>query len=162
MAWYYYTGSTVLSIPVGKGEVVAARPYSTIFVDPSIENSAAFNRLGKVLRRTGAPKGGVDLVPVQPIAQIPIEKPHLFSDSFVEGKAALTTKAKVVADAPLPKSVEVPVEPVAAPVVAEDAPVEPVVDAPVEDESVEVEAASDEPVAAPTRKRRASAKTETD
>ena len=163
MAWYYYTGSTVLSIPIGKGEVVAARPHSTIFVDPSIENSAAFKRLGKVLRRTGAPKNGVDLVPVQPIAQVPIEKPHFFSDSFVEGKAALTTKAKVVAVAPLPKSADAVLdEPVAAPVVAEDAPSEPVVDAPVEVETVEVEAASDESVAAPTRKRRAFAKTETD
>lgn len=156
MAWYYYTGSTILSIPVGNGEVVAARPYSTIFVDQSIENSAAFKRLGKVLRRTGAPKDGVDLVPAQPIAQVAVEKPHLFSDSFVEGKAALTTKAKVVADAPLPKPVEVPVEPV-----VDEAPAEPVADAPVE-EPVEVEAASDEPVVAPTRKRRASAKTETD
>lgn len=156
MAWYYYTGSTVLSIPVGKGEVVAARPYSTIFVDPSIENTASFKRLGKVLRRTGAPKDGVDLVPAQPIAQVEIEKPHLFSDSFVEGKAALTGKAKVVADAPLPKPVEVPAEPVVS-----EAPSEPVVDVPV-DEPVEVEAASDETVVASTRKRRASAKTETD
>jgi hypothetical protein len=162
MAWYYYTGSTILSIPVGNGEVVAARPYSTIFVDASIENSASFKRLGKVLRRTGAPKGGVDLVPAQPIAQVAVDKPHLFSDSFVEGKAALTTKAKVVADAPLPKSADAVLdEPVAAPVVAEDAPSEPEVDAPAE-EPVEVEAASDESVVAPTRRRRASAKTETD
>ena len=156
MAWYYYTGSTILSIPVGKGEVVAARPYSTIFVDPSIENTAAFKRLAKVLRRTGAPKDGVDLVPAQPIAQVPIEKPHLFSDSFVEGKAALTTKAKVVADAPLPKP-EVAEEPAPASV---EEPVSGVVEAPVE-EPVEVEAASEEPVVAPTRRRR-STKTETD
>ena len=158
MAWYYYTGSTVLSVPIGKGEVVAARPHTTIFVDPSVENSAAFKRLGKVLRRTGAPKEGVDLVPTQPIAQVSVEKPHLFSDSFVEGKIALTTKAKVVAEAPLPKAEEPVVEPAVEPVV------EPVVEA-IEEvvapvESVEVEAdAAVEPAPTP-RKRRS--KTETD
>lgn len=157
MAWYYYTGSTILSVPIGKGEVVAARPHSTIFVDPSVENTAAFKRLGKVLRRTGAPKEGVALVPAQPIAQVSIEQPHLFSDSFVEGKIALTAKTKVVAEAPLPKP-EVVEEPVAAPI---EEPVSEVVEAPV-DEPVEVEAASEEPVIAPAPRRRRSTKTETD
>ena len=161
MAWYHYTGSTILSVPIGKGEVIAVRPHTTIFVDPSVENTTSFKRHAKVLRRTGAPKVGVDLVPAQPIAQVAVEKPHLFSDSFVEGKIALTAKAKVVADVPLPKPVEVAVEPVVAEAIAEEAPSEPVVDAPA-DEPVEVEAASEETVVAPTRKRRASIKTETD
>jgi hypothetical protein len=157
MAWYYYTGSTVLSVPVGKGEVVAARPHSTIFVDPSIENTMAFKRLAKVLRRTGAPKDGVVLVPAQPIAQVAIEQSHLFSDSFVEGKIALTAKAKVVAEIALPKP-EVVEEPVVVPV---EEPVSEVVEAPV-DEPVEVEAASEETVIAPAPRRRRSTKTETD
>lgn len=158
MAWYYYTGSTVLSVPIGKGEVVAVRPHTSIFVDPSVENTASFKRHAKVLRRTGAPKVGVDLVPAQPIAQVEVAKPHLFSDSFVEGKIALTTSAKVVAEVPLPKPEIAPEVVEAAPVI--EAPSEPA-EEPVE-EPVEVEAASDEPVVASAPRRRRSTKTETD
>ena len=91
MAWYYYSGDTILSVHVGNGEVIAARPHSTIFVDPSAENSAAFKRLGRVLRRTGAPRNAVVHVPAQPIAGEIVPVANTFSDSFIEGSAAVAS-----------------------------------------------------------------------
>jgi hypothetical protein len=91
MAWYYYGGDTILSVHVGNGEVIAARPHSTIFVDPSAENSAAFKRLGRVLRRTGAPRDAVIHVPAQPIAGKIVVPANAFSDSFIEGSAAVAS-----------------------------------------------------------------------
>lgn len=101
MAWYYYSGTNILALPVGKGEVLAVRPHTTVFVDPTIECTTAFKRFGSVLRRTGSPKGAKPLVPAQPIAEAAVAAPHLMSDSFVEGSAVvaanLQTKVAVVA-----------------------------------------------------------------
>ena len=158
MAWYYYSGNTILSIPIGKGEVIAARPHSTIFVDPSVEGTTAFKRLGKVLRRTGAPSNGVNLVPAQSVAQVPIEQNHLFSNSIVEGKAALTTNTKIVADIPLAR--QEPIATVTEQVVESEAPAEVEVASEVVVEADEaVEPSVDAQVEAP--KRRRSTKTET-
>lgn len=101
MAWYYYSGTSILALPVGKGEVLAVRPHTTVFVDASVESTTAFKRFGSVLRRTGAPKGAKPAVPAQPIAAVAVAVPHLMSDSFVEGSAAvaanLQTKVAIVA-----------------------------------------------------------------
>lgn len=112
MAWYYYNGNTVLSIQIGNGEVIAARPHSTFFVDPAAENSAAFKRLSRVLRRTGAPRDAASLVPPKPIAGEIVVPKNTFSESFIEGKDAL----KNGSDTPL---VKVYVESAVAPAVKE-------------------------------------------
>lgn len=159
MAWYYYSGNTILSIPIGKGEVIAARPHSTIFVDPSVEGTTAFKRLVKVLRRTGAPQVGVNLVPAQSIAQVPVEQPHLFSNSIVEGKAALTTNTKIIADLPIAR--QEPVATVTEQVVESEAPAEVEVVAEVAAENDGAGEPSDEPQVEATVRRRRSNKTET-
>jgi hypothetical protein len=158
MAWYYYSGNTILSIPIGKGEVIAARPHSTIFVDPSVEGTTAFKSLGKVLRRTGALQTGVNLVPAQSIAQVPVEKPHLFSNSIVEGKAAFTTNTKIVADTPIARQEAVAT--VTEDAVEGEAPAE--VEVALEVEADEAAADSSvEPQIEATVRRRRSFKTET-
>jgi hypothetical protein len=134
MAWYYYNGNTVLSIQIGNGEVIAARPHSTFFVDPTAENSASFKRLSRVLRRTGAPRGATVFVPEKPIGGAIVSPPNIFSDSFIEGKAAITNDS----DTPLVKKYEVAI--VAEPeVVSAHKPVVSAPDEPVEDEEVDTE-----------------------
>lgn len=92
MAWYYYSGNSIIPIPVGNGEVVAARPHTTIFIDPSIETTSAFRRLGRVLRRTGAPKDAVVHTPEEPISEVPVAvPPDALSESIVEGTSAVAS-----------------------------------------------------------------------
>jgi hypothetical protein len=150
MAWYYYNGDSILSVSIGNGEVVAVRPHSTIFVDATAENSAAFKRFGRVLRRTGAPKDAKSLVPAQPIAGKVTVAENSFSASIVEGSKAVAAGE----DSPLVKALQKPV------VVAE------VSDAAESDSADQVEVeetTSEEPTAAPARKRRVfAAKTEID
>jgi hypothetical protein len=100
MAWYYYSGSSIIPVPVGNGEVIAARPHTTIFIDPSIETTSAFRRLGRVLRRTGAPKGAVIHTPEDPISEDPVSaSSDALSESIVEGTSAVSSGQ----DAPLVK-----------------------------------------------------------
>jgi hypothetical protein len=131
MAWYYYNGNTILSIQIGNGEVIAARPHSTFFVDPTAENSAAFKRQSRVLRRTGAPRGAIILVPEKPISGEIVVHKNVFSESFIEGKDAL----KNGSDTPIAKMY---VESVAAPVAPVETQVEAEVDADTKDVAEEV------------------------
>jgi hypothetical protein len=131
MAWYYYNGNTILSIQIGNGEVIAARPHSTFFVDPTAENSAAFKRQSRVLRRTGAPRGAIILVPEKPISGEIVVHKNVFSESFIEGKDAL----KNGSDTPIAK---VYVESVVAPVAPVETQVEAEVDADTKDVAEEV------------------------
>ena len=154
MAWYYYSGDSILAVPVGNGEVIAVRPHSTIFVDATVENTAAFKRFGRFLRRTGAPKDAKSLVPAQPIAGKIAAPVSIFSDSIVEGSKAVAAGE----DAPFVKALEKPVlaAPVVAPPVAEAAPaeVEEVVD---EADDASADQVEDESAAVvPKRKRKIS------
>lgn len=151
MAWYYYSGSTILSVPVGKGEVLAVRPHTTIFVDPSVEGSAAFKRFSNVLRRSGAPKGAKPILPAQPIAADTIASGHLMSDSFIEGKAVLANNAQTpIAIAAKHDAAIAQIE--VAPVVEVEV-VETVADEPSDAAEV-VEEQAEDADAAPTRRKR--------
>ena len=100
MAWYYYSGNSIMPVPVGNGEVIAARPHTTIYIDPAIETTSAFRRLGGVLRRTGAPKDGVVHTPAEPISDEPVQaSSDALSESIVEGAAAVSSGE----DAPVAK-----------------------------------------------------------
>jgi hypothetical protein len=100
----------------------------------------------------------VNLVPAQSVAQVPIEQNHLFSNSIVEGKAALTTNTKIVADIPIAR--QEPVATVTEQVVESEALAEVEVASEVVVEADEaVEPPVDTQVEAP--KRRRSTKTET-
>jgi hypothetical protein len=151
MAWYYYSGDSILAVSVGNGEVIAVRPHSTIFVDSTVESTAAFKRFGRVLRRTGAPKDAKSFVPAQPIAGKIVAPASVFSDSIVEGSKAVANGE----DSPFVKALEKPVAtaPVAADLVVDAAPAE-VEEAVDEADDASVDQVEDEGAAVVTKRKR--------
>lgn len=91
MAWYYYTGKTVCSIPVKKGLSIAVRPHSKIEILDETVEVRALKRRGE-LRLIAPPKGAVSVqdipVPVQDIAKI-VPKSD-FARSFAEKGVTLS------------------------------------------------------------------------
>lgn len=83
MAWYFYNGTKPLAVPTGGGEVVAVRPGTKVYVDPSIETRADFRRLQGVLKRTSGPRPDAAVVEVEAPALERSADP--FSSSIVEG-----------------------------------------------------------------------------
>ena len=61
MAWYYYSGKTVRSIPVKRGLSKAVRPHSKIEILKETIEVRALIRKGQ-LRKTGKPKGAMSVI----------------------------------------------------------------------------------------------------
>ena len=90
MGWYYCTSEKTVSVPVGKGEVVAARPFSHVFIDRDAETDARVKLLVSrgVLSRSGSPdrSKAVRLVPKQSVVAPKKETIETnFSKAIVEG-----------------------------------------------------------------------------
>jgi len=88
MGWYYFSGTTTEPIPVGKGEVVAARPHSKLFIDASKESSPEVQRLKArgLLAACAWPKGAKKMVPEVVIPEPkPVATPATpFAEALVE------------------------------------------------------------------------------
>ncbi len=92
MGWFYSVSERVVSVNIGKGEVVAVRPYSHVFIDPSSEGNHSVKSLVQrgVLQRSGSPdkKNAKKFVPEVPVAEIAIEAKSQFAGSIIEGAKA--------------------------------------------------------------------------
>lgn len=73
MSWYFNTGTKVVNVDVGKGEVVAVRPQSHVYVDATQENNVnlKYHVRKSILQRCSAPKGlkKQRFVPVVPVEE---------------------------------------------------------------------------------------------
>ena len=89
MGWYFFSGHMVEPVPVGNGEVVAVRPNTKVFIDPSKETSIEVQRLRArgLLNPCSWPKGAKNLVPAEPIEAKAAEVTP-FADAVVENPTA--------------------------------------------------------------------------
>ncbi len=101
MGWYYFSGHSVEPVPVGKGEVVAVRPNTKVFIDAAKETSMEVQRLRArgLLNPCSWPKGEKPLVPAEPIQAKPVALTP-FAEAVVENP---TGPVEVVAEAPKKK-----------------------------------------------------------
>jgi len=102
MGWYYFSGIVVEPVPVGKGEVVAVRPNTKVFIDPTVEASAEVQRLrGRHLLTPCAwPKGEKSLVPKAPVAS-DVEVPKTpYADALTDNLGAVEVEKPARKKAP--------------------------------------------------------------
>lgn len=97
MGWFYYTGEAPAAVPVGSGEVVAVRPYTKIFIDPSAEGDIAVKRLLNMGRLcvTSWPKGQKPMKTQIDLAEKPKMGSTRFAEAIVESPSMGVDVAKV-------------------------------------------------------------------
>ena len=101
MAWYYYSGNIVKSVPVSRTKSVAVRPNSKIEILEVTKEAQVMLSAG-ILRRTGRPLGAKSLedeVPVPRVHMRDVLPPSPLAQHFAE--KGVTTAAEMPPRKPL-------------------------------------------------------------
>lgn len=86
MAWYYFSGNVVKSIPVSRTKSVAVRPHSKVEILEVTQEVQAMLSAG-ILKRTGKPLGSVSMEDAPPVPRVHLRDvlpPSSLAQNFAE------------------------------------------------------------------------------